>query len=48
MDLALKGDKNTWHFEAFVFESLLQNQLNKLSNVISRSDIVSKNVFLQL
>ena len=47
MDFTLKGGKNKLRFKAFALKLLLQNQLNKLSNIIFRFDVVSKNVLLQ-
>ena len=39
MDYALRGDKNKYS-EAFTLKLLQQNQLNKLSNVVSRCNTV--------
>ena len=47
MDFASKCGKNKLHFKAFALKLLQQNQLNKLSNVIFRLDVVSKNVPIQ-
>ena len=48
MDFASKCGKNKLHFKAFALKLLQQNQLNKLSNVIFRLDVVSKNVLYSL
>ena len=48
MDFKLNGDKNKWNLEGFTLKLLQRNQSKRLSIVISRSDITSKNVFPQL
>ena len=48
MDFKLNGDRNKWHLKGFTLKLLQQNQSKRLSIVVSRSDITSKNVFPQL
>ena len=43
----LKGDNNKWNLERFHLKSLQQNQSKKLT-VVTRSDMVSKDVFTRL
>ena len=48
MDFKSNGDRNKLHLERFTLQLLQQNQSKWLSFVVSRSDIASKNVPLQL
>ena len=48
MNFKLNGDRDKCHLEGFTLKLLQQNQSERLSIVVSRSDITSKNVFPQL